>query len=367
MIIFGLATRKIETLSHIKVIGITGSYGKSSTKSMIAQLLRSTFDVEETLENQNTTIGIASTIVRRLTPSTDIFVMEVGAYKIGEIRDSVSLVGQRLENAVITGVNEQHLQLFGSKERIEEAKYELIENLPQGKTVYVNADNPVAKRMGERAKKEGRKVVTYGFSSSCDIYATDIKDTQRGITCTVHFKEYTSTLSLPLFGRHNVENLLCALVVCFKTGVPWAVLMKEASSLTLPAHSMHVFRVGKTTCLDDTYSANSDGVIAALNSLGKYKGERILVLHPLIELGDASDEVHKRIGTVAAQVCNVIVMTNDSFVESVSNGTRKGDTSIPVLVKRGKEAYLYLEGTFPDTKTILFEGREARNILQYYG
>ncbi|HLD11600.1 MAG TPA: Mur ligase family protein, partial [Patescibacteria group bacterium] len=153
MIIFGLATRKIETLSHIKVIGITGSYGKSSTKSMIAQLLRSTFDVEETLENQNTTIGIASTIVRRLTPSTDIFVMEVGAYKIGEIRDSVSLVGQRLENAVITGVNEQHLQLFGSKERIEEAKYELIENLPQGKTVYVNADNPVAKRMGERAKK----------------------------------------------------------------------------------------------------------------------------------------------------------------------------------------------------------------------
>ncbi|HKZ34584.1 MAG TPA: cyanophycin synthetase, partial [Patescibacteria group bacterium] len=127
------------------------------------------------------------------------------------------------------------------------------------------------------------------------------------------------------------------------------------------------FRVGKTTCVDDTYSANTDGVIAALTSLGRYHGKRILILHPLIELGDVSEEVHERLGAAASEVCDLIIMTNDSFVESVSKGVQMRNKGVPVVIKRGKEAYLYLEETFSDKKTILFEGREARSVLQYYG
>lgn len=361
-----LAREKLKNFSNLKVIGVTGSYGKTSTKEFIAQLLKQNFDVVQTPANVNTAVGVANTILTRVNKNTDCFVMEAAAYKRGEIREIAGLVGNKLRIAVLTGINVQHLDLFKTLSNIEAAKYELIEALKGKGTAIFNAKNAITRRLSYKAMKEGLNVLLYGEDRRFFAYATNIRQTPRKLAFTIQLGKQRAKVLAPLQGRQNVENVLAAVVVAHELGMSWTSIIGGIKKLKAPPKTMNYRKKGNIILIDDSYNANPDGVLAALNYLQVYKFPKIIVLRPLIELGSEANKVHRRVGKKAANICDFIVLTNRNYYESFMEGVEAGDKQIEVIVKSGREAKEAVEEKFKGKKVIVFEGRESEMVLREY-
>jgi UDP-N-acetylmuramoyl-tripeptide--D-alanyl-D-alanine ligase len=361
-----LARDKISGLGNLKVIGITGSYGKTSTKEFVAQLLSAKFNVAKTPANNNTAIGIAKTILRRLDKKTDYFVMEAAAYKRGEIKEITTMVRNRLQIAVITGINAQHLDLFGKIENIKSAKYELVQNMNKDGLAIFNANNIGARKLSERAKKEGYRIALFGNGKSATAYAANIKQAPKTLSFDMHIKDKKARVTAHLIGKHNIENILLAALVASEAKVPFSKITRKIKELKAPKQTMVYKESGETILIDDSYNANPNGVEAALDYLKIYECPKILVLRPLIELGAESDNVHERIGTLSAKICDAVILTNDNYYKSFMRGVRKANNNLKVIISNGAYAKNFVDENYKGKKVILFEGREAENALTHY-
>lgn len=318
------AKEKIKNHPHLLSIGITGSYGKTSTKEFLSQILSQRFKVLKTPANINTDIGVAKVILKNLKKDHQIFVCEMGAYKKGEIKAICKIVNPRI--GIITGINEQHLSLFGSLENTMKAKFELIEALPKKGLAIFNGNNKYCLQMAQRAKKMGREVKI------------------------IKRQKVISKADLP--GKYFLENALLAKAVAQELGIAPTEIAQMAKKLKLPPHTMQIFKKDGLTLIDDTYNSNPQGVLAALDHLKAYKGKKILVFQPMIELGKASGRLHEKVGRKAAEICDQIFLTNQNFYQDFLRGA-KGKVSLRkdlLKIKRG---------------AILFEGREAGRVLKF--
>jgi len=275
--IINKAKVKREKFKGLRVIGITGSYGKTSTKEILYAILSEKFKVLKTKEHQNSEIGISQCILNELGPGHQIFICEMGAYNRGGIKLLCDIA--KPEIGILTGINEQHMATFGSQENIISAKYELIESLPKQGIAFFNGRNKYCR---ELYQKTGIKKILYGEN-------------------------------VQLAGTENIEG---AKAVARELG-----MSQEEIDQTVDPHFQQAGiqvkeGVNGLKIIDATYSANPDSVMAHLEYSKTLPGKKIIVMPCLIELGKASKEVHLRIGKKIGEVCDLaIITTKDRFKE----------------------------------------------------
>ena len=359
-IIIILAKRKISRLNSLKVIGITGSYGKTSTKEFLAAILSEKFKVAKTYGFNNTDIGIAKCILRDLKPEHQIFVVEMGAYKKGELKTICDMVKPTM--GIITGINEQHLELFGSLENTMKAKFELVESLPKGGIVILNGNNYYCLEMGKWAKDKGLKILT--FNTDRDIKNIKVFEDHLEFNLT----GTNNLIMMHLLGRQAIENVLAAIYASKNLGMTLDEIKRGASKIVPASNTMQFTgKLSGMTLVDDTFNANPDGVLAVVDYMKIFKGKKILVLTPLIELGGGAEKIHERLGKETAKVCDLVLLTNYNYHQAIISGAQKvsGETKIQIANPADGES-LIRENVGKDG-IVVFEGKESAKLLKKFG
>lgn len=320
------ATKKRKSFrdqyKDLLVIGITGSFGKTSTKEFLAEMLKAKYNVLKTEKHVNAEVGIAKTILEKLNKDHQIFIVEMGAYEKNKIKQVCRMVKPKI--GILTGINQQHLATFGSQENIIEAKFELIESLPNEKgkdegTAIFNGDSDFVKAELEKiANKITKFQKIISTKEKADLSAEDIKIEKEKLSFTaVSGAGERVNFELNLVGEQNIPNILLASECCLELGMTLTEIAAIAKNIKPEEESIKIEQSDRgVNILDSTYSANPDGVMADLNHLKLWSGKKIIVMPCLIELGKASKQIHKNIGQKIAQVCDLaIITTRDRFKE----------------------------------------------------
>jgi UDP-N-acetylmuramoyl-tripeptide--D-alanyl-D-alanine ligase len=295
--------KALQQLAHcyrsqlpVRVIGVTGSNGKTTTKDMIAALLGTTFKVHKTQANLNTEIGLPLTLLE-MDEDTEIAVLEMGMRGRGQI-DELTMIA-RPDVAVITVIGESHLELLGSREEIARAKTEILHGLKEGGLFVYNGDDPLIDQvLGEMPKPADLRVCRFGARSSSDIYPTGIMQEEDGTRFTVNV-DASHSYYIPLLGRHNVLNAVAAIAVAEYMGVSTANQIRGLQHLKVTGMRLEkVVCANGLTVLNDAYNASPTSMRAALELLQELKGHprKIAVLGDMLELGENEAALHEEIG-----------------------------------------------------------------------
>ena len=328
------ARKRIRTLQP-RVIGITGSYGKTSTKYILHQILSQKFNTLMTPDSYNTPMGICKVIRGELTAEHEIFIVEMGAYKRGDIRELCNLASPEI--GILTAVGPQHLERFKSIENIAQTKYELIASLPSDGLAVFNCDNEICAGLSDKREQGGSPVRRYAtepfsvdsVSDRADLTATNIRHTAEGLAFTVHANVGTSDIAdseirTQLLGRHNVSNILAAIAVAIECGMTLAEIQKAIVNVEPVPHRLQLTSgVGSVTIIDDSFNANPVGAKAALEVLTEIgEGKKVLVTPGMVELGEREYEENRRLGEQAAEVCDLIILVGPTRTTPILDGLK---------------------------------------------
>ncbi len=305
-----LATFWRRAQTRLRVIGITGSVGKTTTKELVAAVLARRYRTIKSEASYNNEIGLPLTLLR-LTDEHDRAVLEMGMYDVGEIAD-LARMGQP-QVGVVTIVRPVHMERAGSFERIVEAKTELVEALPPGPEgiAILNYDDENVRGMAAATRAD---VVTYGVSPQADVWADEVEGLGlEGIRFRLHRGTDTLHVRIPLLGRHSVHTALRATAVGLVEGLTWQEILEGLRGVERSDQLRLVAVQGPAgaTVLDDTYNASPASTIAALNLLEELEGRRIAVLGDMLELGDYQYEGHQKVGMRALEVADVLVTVGE--------------------------------------------------------
>ncbi len=358
------AKEKLQAMQHLLVIGVTGSYGKTSTKEMLAAILSAKYRVLKTEKSRNSPIAIAETVLSELTAEHTIFIVEMGAYKQGEIAKMCSMTHPQI--GIVTAINEQHQDLFGSIEGTMKAKFELVAGLTGKKVVVMNADNPHVRTMGDWAVDAGRHVVWYSKEKLTKLYATDIKQEKNMLSFMAHYDKHKKIVTVPLFGVHHVSNILAALAAAMQTGMTFDEAVEATKQIVAYEKTMQPMKgASGSLFINDTFNNNPDAAIAAINALaGAGGGKKYIVFQPMIELGAFAEAAHTRVGARAAEVADAIYLTNWNFHDAFVQGVRSVNADIPVSVLSAAGIAEKLGSTVQKDDAVLFKGKEAEASLK---
>lgn len=294
------AARILSEMPQLTVIGITGSYGKTTTKNYLHALLSARYNVLMTPESYNTTMGVVRTIRERLKPSHQIFIAEMGAKNVGDIKEICDLVSPRY--GMITAVGEQHLETFGTVEAIANTKFELVDALPQDGVAFLNADNAVIR---ERLASVTVPTVTYGTAEG-QYVASDMHFDRQGCRFTVTAPNGEQcAFTTKLLGGHNIQNLTGCIAVAHTLGIPFKELVYPVRMLRPVPHRLQMLPNGY---IDDAYNSNPAGFRSALDTLKQFEGQRVLVTPGMVELGEQQEALNCELGAHAAACCDYAVL-----------------------------------------------------------
>lgn len=291
-----------------RVIGITGSVGKSTTKELVWAVLSTRFSTLKSKGNQNNEIGLPLTLLK-LNATCERVVLEMGMYAIGEIALLCQLAQPHV--GVVTNVGPVHLERLGTIDRIAQAKSELVQALPPAEDTGVAILNYDDERVRKMATKTKARIYTYGLSPDADLWATEVTSAGlEGIRFAFHYKDEIIHARVPMLGRHSVHTALRAAMVGLAEGLAWEEIIAGLQSLPRSAQLRLVAVPGpnQSTLLDDTYNANPASTIAALNLLDDLSAtKKIAVLGEMMELGSYEEEGHRKVGCRAADVVDMLI------------------------------------------------------------
>jgi len=370
------AQEKISALPALKVVGITGSYGKSTTKEMLATLLGKKQKIAKTPANNNTAIGLANAILADLQEDTTIFIGEYGAYTEGEIKAMTEVAPPDI--AIITAINAQHLSLFGSIEQTMDAKYELIEGLKEGGVAIFNADD---RRVMEMAKRfDGRKYF-YSVKGRLQVggerpplLAMNIRETADGIGFDLLDNrknlddDKKTAIQLNLLGRHQVGNFLAAATTALVVGMPIAEIAQAAEAIApKPGGLRKLAGRDQTVILDDSYSSNPSGFLAALEVLKNQDAKRrIVITRGMQELGEEAVKAHREVAVALSSKVDLLILLEKTHEDALRQGIgqdKKAKTRVMVEPEAGKVVD-YLSGFLQKGDVVLLEGRLPDKIFR---
>ncbi|GAA0689148.1 UDP-N-acetylmuramoyl-tripeptide--D-alanyl-D-alanine ligase [Clostridium cadaveris] len=276
---------------NIKIIGITGSTGKTSTKDVTAAFLSSKFKVFKTKGNFNNEIGLPL-MMFKIDESYDVAVLELGMSNFGEIHNLAKAC--RPDIALITNIGISHIENLKTRENILKAKMEITDFFSQDNTLIVNADNDMLSTLND----DSYEILTTSIENNdCNIKADIIEENLNNIVFTViDDGEDKGTITLPLMGIHNVENSLLAYGAAKILGLTIDDMQKGLENLECTSMRLDVIEAHGKTIIDDSYNASPDSMKAALNVLKQFNGRKIAVLGTMKELGDESKNSHKEVG-----------------------------------------------------------------------
>ena len=331
------ARKRIKALQP-RVIGITGSYGKTSTKYILHQILSQKFNTLMTPDSYNTPMGICKVIRGDLAPEHEIFIVEMGAYKRGDIRELCNLASPEI--GVLTAVGPQHLERFKSIENIAKAKYELIESLPSDGLAIFNCDNEICAELADKREQDGSPVRRYAtepfpvtsVSDKVNLSAKNIRHTTEGLAFTARIGIGTADIAdaeiqTQLLGQHNVSNILAAMVVAIECGMTVEEIREAIVNVEPVPHRLQLTTgVGDVTIIDDSFNANPVGAKAALEVLTEIgDGKKVLVTPGMVELGEREYEENKRFGEQAADVCDLVILVGPTRTTPILDGLKAAE------------------------------------------
>ena len=314
----------------VKVIGITGTNGKSTTKEMTAAITEKKFKTIKTKGNLNNHIGLPLNIFD-LSKTDEIAVMEMGMSAAGEIKRLAEIA--KPEIGVVTNISEGHLVHLKTLKKVQAAKGELFDSLSEKETAIVNADDPLVL---ELAKSVRAKVITYGIYKGADIKAENICPMDReGFKLSVNFSGKNIPMCIPFLGECNIYNALAAIATSWSLGIAPDDIKQGLMAAKLLANRFEVSEHRGVTIINDSYNANPRSMKEALKILAKYKckGRRFFIVGEMLELGDLSKPAHKALGVdVAKYSIDYLVTVGDlsSHVakSAVASGMNKKNTAI---------------------------------------
>jgi UDP-N-acetylmuramoyl-tripeptide--D-alanyl-D-alanine ligase len=306
---------------RIRVIGITGSVGKSSTKELTAEVLSRQFSTFKNPGNYNNEIGLPLTLLN-LGSGYQKAVLEMGFYYPGEITFLCQI--SKPDVGVITNVGTVHAERAGSQESIAAGKAELVAALPtspQG-TAILNFDDPFVRRM---ADKTNAHVMFYGLDSRADLWADEITGLGlKGIRFRLHHQNHSVLLTVPILGRHSVQTILRATAVAITEGMALDEISTALSQTNSQLRLVAVKTDSGALILDDTYNATPESTIAALDLLSELDGQKIAVLGDMLELGEYEEIGHVQVGEKAAQVVNHLITVGEKGRIIAKTAKQKG-------------------------------------------
>ena len=321
------ARRKLAEVSPV-VIGVTGSFGKTSTKFAIEGLLGLSGRVLATPGSYNTPLGVCRTINERLSDSHEYFVVEMGAYGRGEIAELCSFVRPKV--GVLTAIGPAHLERFGSLDNVRRAKYEIIEALPRDGVAVMNTDDPEVRQLADST--DGVTVRRYGLQPDGDphVTAAEVEITSTGTRFTVLADDDAIRLATRLLGRHAIGHVLAGVAVATSLGRPLRELRAPIEALKPVEHRLQIIEgTGGVTVIDDAYNANPDGAAAALEVLAAMPGRRKVVVTPgIIELGPLQEDANRRFGEQAAAVADTLIVVARVNRDAITAGARSGNADV---------------------------------------
>jgi UDP-N-acetylmuramoyl-tripeptide--D-alanyl-D-alanine ligase len=342
----------------LRVIGITGSVGKSSTKELIAAVLQRQFTLLKSEGNFNNEIGLPLTLLQ-LETKHQRAVLEMGMYATGEITRLCELA--RPVVGVVTLVGPVHLERLGTIEAIAEAKAELPQALPANGMAILNYDDERVRAMAAVTKAS---VLTYGLDPAADLWADDIvSEGLEGIHFTLHYRTEAFHVQVPLLGRHSVHTSLRATAVGLAEGMGWDAILEGLQDRRAALRLVAVPGPKGSTILDDTYNASPASMIAALNLLSELPGRKIAVLGDMLELGDYEDEGHRLVGLRAMDVADVLVTVGTlgrmMAIEAIQNGMPRDRVQ---MCETNDEAIAYLDRVIQPDDTLLVKGSRGLHM-----
>ncbi|MCB9461576.1 MAG: UDP-N-acetylmuramoyl-tripeptide--D-alanyl-D-alanine ligase [Anaerolineaceae bacterium] len=359
------ATRIMADINP-RVIAITGSYGKTTTKNFVRDILNGRFKAYATPKSYNTLMGVSLAINRDLADdySIDYFVAEMGMYVPGEIRELCEFTPPDI--SIVVEVGPQHLERAGSMDAIANAKYEIIEGLqPDGVGVF-NWDNTYIRAMYEKGYPATRIAVTQQLSiedakaNGVQFVATDVHENPSGLSFTVRdtATDQSQAMNTPIVGIHNVTNLLLATAVAVHEGMSLSDVAYRVRTLQ-PTESRLVQQITASgiTIINDSYSTNPIGAISALRVLGMNEnGRRVLITPGMVELGQVQDEENHKLGIAAADYATDIILVGDRQTKAIQAGL--AHTDFPqdriVVVDALGEATTWYQANLRSGDTVLF-------------
>ena len=354
------ASEKRAQFQNLLVIGITGSYGKTSTKEFLATILSERFKVLKTAEHQNSEVGISQCILNDLKPEHEIFICEMGAYNRGGIKLLCDIAKPKI--GILTGINEQHMAIFGSQKNIVKGKYELIESLPEDGLAIFNGDNEYCFELYKRTLIKKR---VYGLQSSIsglplDILAYNVRAEKDFITFRVALRDEIADFKVNLMGFQNISNVLAVVICARELGMTLEEISKACVDIKPQQSGMQLKKgIDGLNIIDATYSANPDGVLSHLEYLKIWPQKKVIVMPCLIELGKASKKVHKRIGQKIGEVCALAIITTKDRFEEIQEGVG----SKALFIENPKEIFEKLKSFCNPGDLILLENRVPSQLV----
>lgn len=343
------AKKILKNHKNLKVIGVTGSYGKTTTKFILTRILSEKFNTVCTPHSFNTPMGVVRTVREHLKPQTQIFVCEMGAKNVGDIKEICDIVHPDI--ALITSVGAQHLETFKTVDNVFKTKFELADAVKsKDGNVFVNGDS---KEIASRVK-EG--FILYGTENGCCYKAENISYGRNGSEFDLKLGEETLHLTSRLLGLHSIINITGAAALAYSLGVTTEEIKFAVASLKPTEHRLEMkSSINGSVMIDDAYNANPEGSIEAVRVLGSFHGMQKVIITPgLIELGDKEYECNYNLGLETARLCDIIIFVglnrSKPMVEAVNS--TEFDKSKMFVAKSFKEA-MEIYSRFADSKTVL--------------
>ncbi len=346
---------------NLKVIGVTGSNGKSTTKEMIAAVVSAVAKTFKTRGNLNNHIGLPLNIFE-LEESHEVAVFEMGMSAAGEIRQLAEIA--RPEVGLITNISKAHMVHLKTIHEVQAAKGELFEALPESGTAIVNADDPLVRDLAVRLRS---KTITFGIEKPADVQARDIKlNGTSGYDFTAKIFDHEIAIHVPLLGFGNVYNALAAITTGYCLGVPLETMNESLNKIEKLSQRCEVIQFKSMFFINDAYNANPQSMRQALDTLINFQhpGKKILVLGDMLELGEAEHEEHKKIGEIIAGLKIDHLVTVGGLAEEISEGAfGKGMPNDHIhRFKKQNEAADFLKNIIQSGDCILFKGSRGAEI-----
>lgn len=354
------AKKILASMKNLKIIGVTGSYGKTSTKFILGRILSEKYNTLVTPENYNTPMGVVITVRRDLRPQTEIFIVEMGAKRKGDIKEICDIANP--QSGIITSVGPQHLDTFGNIETVVSTKFELADRVKEnGGKIYLNTDNELI-----RKNKDDYPAVTYG-TDNCDCKATDISYSPLGLTATIEKGDVSFKVTSKLLGTHNALNIAAAAGVALDLGLTKEEIAFAVSKLKPIEHRLELKPyINGSTLIDDAYNSNPEGCLEAVRVLGSFSDMKKIIVTPgLVELGEKEYECNKRLGQEAAKYCDKIILVGKNRSIPLKEGAL-GEGFNPdnlYVVSSFSEAVKTFSSMCDKNTVILFENDLPDNYL----
>lgn len=348
------AKKKLKTCQGLIKIGITGSYGKTSVKNILTTLLSEKYDVCASPFSYNTPLGLAKTILNSLTDKNQVLIAEMGAKHVGDIKELCDMINPSI--GLITGIGNQHMSTFGTKERLISAKAELASGLTDDGVLFVNLDSSGASEIYEKATC--KKVACRYKDNSSLIYITDEKVTEKGSEFTLHMGSEKVKCKTTLLGEHNISNIVLAATVAINLGLTLKEVASGINNLVPTSHRLAIVPSNNSLIvIDDAYNGSVEGTKAALNVLSQFQGKKVIITPGLIELGGEQFNSNFEFGKNMAKVADFVIINGITNYDALSSGLIFGGFDESHILRSGSlsQAVMLLSKITSPGDVVLFE------------